>query len=160
MRTGHAIASGVAVLFTLSQAKAEEAAPASAPIQSVAQPAAQPAPQSQVMWAPPPARPEQTKRNSTGMMITGIVLTSLSAVSLTAGAAVIVGDTTDGDGTAIAAVLIGGPLVIGGAVFSAVGIPLWVIGSRQVPVRPGYEEAHALPQLFVGPKSASLRWTF
>lgn len=155
MRAPHAIASGMVILSALAPASAQESAPTSAP----AEPAVRPVTQARIM-PPPPLWPEQTRRNSTGMMVTGIVLTSLGAVALPAGVAVIATDLSNGDDVAIAAVLVGFPLVIGSGVFAAVGIPLWVIGAREVPVRPGDEEARAVPEVFVGPTSASLRWTF
>jgi hypothetical protein len=94
------------------------------------------------------------------MMVTGIALTGIGAAALPAGVAVIVADVNNGDDVAIAAALIGFPLVIGSTVFAAVGIPLWVVGAREVPVKPGDDEARIIPEVFVGPTSASLRWTF
>ena len=49
-------------------------------------------------------------------------------------------------------------LIAAGALVAAAGIPLFVIGSKQVPVRP--EIGSLIPVVRVGAGNGSLRWTF
>ncbi len=49
-------------------------------------------------------------------------------------------------------------LLAAGALVAAAGIPLFVIGSKQVPVRP--EIGNLIPVVRVGAGNGSLRWTF
>jgi hypothetical protein len=49
-------------------------------------------------------------------------------------------------------------LMVGGVLTAVAGIPLFVIGSRQVPARPGL--GNLAPTVAVGAGSGSLRWSF
>ncbi|WP_437662754.1 hypothetical protein [Sorangium sp. So ce1182] len=127
----------------------------------------------------PPARP-LTRRRSKGMMVTGIVLTSIGAVALLGGGLALASactgaecdsdslddpleddsldyiDQEDSDEEA------GYALILGGLVFAGVGIPLAIIGGRQVPVQPEKKAASAparSPELVLGPRYAGLRWS-
>ncbi|MGK3984292.1 hypothetical protein WME99_14710 [Sorangium sp. So ce136] len=126
----------------------------------------------------PPARP-LTRRRSKGMMVTGIVLTSIGAVALLGGGLALastcsgsgcddslddpLGDDSldyveEEDSGADA----GYALIIGGLVFAGIGIPLAIIGGRQVPVQPEKKAASAparSPELVLGPRYAGLRWS-
>ncbi|XYH92617.1 hypothetical protein ACMHYB_32665 [Sorangium sp. So ce1128] len=127
----------------------------------------------------PPARP-LTRRRSKGMMVTGIVLTSIGAVALLGGGLALAStcsgsdcgsgsfddslddesiDYIDEENSDAEA---GYALIIGGLVFAGVGIPLAIIGGRQVPVRPEKKAASAPappPELVLGPRYAGLRWS-
>jgi hypothetical protein len=48
--------------------------------------------------------------------------------------------------------------MVGGVLTAVAGIPLFVIGSRQVPARPGL--GNLAPTVAVGAGSGSLRWNF
>ncbi|WP_437629465.1 hypothetical protein [Sorangium sp. So ce854] len=117
----------------------------------------------------PPARP-QMRRRSKGMMVTGIVLTSLGAVAVIGGglafASADSSDPLDGELDYLdegeSAEDAGAALVVGGLVLAGVGIPLAIIGGRQVPVAPAKKAAAApapSPELVLGPRYAGLRWS-
>ncbi|WP_437874295.1 hypothetical protein [Sorangium sp. So ce513] len=157
---------------------AEAPAPAVAPPPATSAPppaTSVPAPATGAALAPvagpvpaPPARP-QMRRRSKGMMVTGIVLTSLGTVALIGGGLVLAsadsGDTIgdelgyidEGESEEDA----GAALVVGGLVLAGVGIPLAIIGGRQVPVDPEKKAAAPAPspELVLGPRYAGLRWS-
>lgn len=138
---------------------------AGAPARATAPPATAPP----ATGAAPPARP-QMRRRSKGMMVTGIVLTSLGAVALIGGglafASADSSDPLDGELDYLdegeSAEDAGAALVVGGLVLAGVGIPLAIIGGRQVPVAPAKKAAAApapSPELVLGPRYAGLRWS-
>jgi hypothetical protein len=110
------------------------------------------------------------KRYSVPLLVTGIVLSSAGVVMILAGSAVYSNPDTyrctcvttpcdcggEPDNTA------GTVLLVAGAIAAAGGIPLIVIGARKVPVEPEtkVETTALLPELGIGPASASLRWSF
>jgi hypothetical protein len=102
-------------------------------------------------------------RHSDALMAGGIVLTVLGGLSLAGGATAIAADTYHGDFGGILAFLVGMPLLIHGAGCIAGGIPMIVIGNKQIPV--GYAgarpaESSPLPQLSMGKGTGKLTWSF
>jgi len=126
---------------------------------------------------PPPPRFE---RKSTGMMVGGILLTSLGIVGVLAGSAVAstaanqipiycdqgfgptICETRADESQQIA----GYSVMVAGLVGLAVGIPLWIIGGKRVPVKSDESApAQAAPpqtslRVLVGPSSAALHMSF
>ena len=49
-------------------------------------------------------------------------------------------------------------IIAAGALTAVVGIPLYVIGSKQVPARPA--TGKLVPAVSLGARNGSLRWTF
>lgn len=117
------------------------------------------------VWKPVPPPPPM-ERHSTGMMVGGIVLTILGAGCAIGGTAAIIDDSTNGHGDfdGFQTAIVGLPLIGGAVIFSAIGIPLWVIGAREEPRRPEVQppeaRAKARPDVAVGPGGATLTWTF
>lgn len=117
-----------------------------------------------------------TQRRSRGMMIAGVVLTGVGAVSLVSGALMLsaanqtVDCTYDNSGYCYQTTYTDSGLQAAGAVFVvigaaslAAGIPLWIVGSRRVPVTDpsGQQPVQAfVPELRVGAGSAKLRMAF
>ena len=104
--------------------------------------------------APPP--PLSTHRRSKGMMIGGIVMTSVGIVTFVAAAALLAsGDSSDqraGAGTALLTVALLGA-----------GIPLWIIGKREVPdtdPAQGAQPQAWSPSVFVGKNTVGLGFAF
>lgn len=87
-------------------------------------------------------------------------MTVIGALAIGTGTAIFIKDTTDGDDVAAAAFVVGVPLTTLGVVLTAVGIPLWVVGGREIPVKPEHQAWIVMPDVSVGPRSASLRWSF
>jgi hypothetical protein len=128
--------------------------------------------------APPRPPPEPTgpmRRNNTGMMVAGIVLTSLGAIGLATGVAL--ADAADPEDTK--ANCVSGPcgndepldvrkrnaaiaVAIGGLALVGAGVPLLVVGARQVPANEDGEVARnaAVPQVTIGLTGGRLTWTF
>jgi hypothetical protein len=90
------------------------------------------------------------------MMAIGITMTAAGAVAILSGLAALA--TANNridvycDGGSICASrddeglqLAGGIIAIGGVVVGAAGIPLWVIGGRRVPLKPGEEQEQKSP---------------
>ncbi|WP_438021712.1 hypothetical protein [Sorangium sp. So ce233] len=109
-----------------------------------------------------PARPLM-RRRSKGMMVTGIVLTSIGTIALLGGGLALASECSDpecasyGEEEEAGA---GAALVVGGLIFAGVGIPLAIVGGRQVPVEPEKKAASApAPSLVLGPRYAGLRWS-
>jgi hypothetical protein len=104
-----------------------------------------------------------SKHRNEAMRISGIVLTSLGAATLVAGVGLTVAPGVGrcgelGCDSTWAGLLL---LIPASTILAGVGIPLWVVGG-QSPRRgaaAGMPPA-AVPALSVGPRSASLRWTF
>jgi hypothetical protein len=114
------------------------------------------------------------------MMVGGILLTAGGAVSLIAGAALYGSskDTADvycDDGTGpylcttkddVGRATAGVIMMIGGGLGLAVGIPLWVIGGKMVPIKDQPKDETPAPpktgrpEVLVGPGSAAMRWRF
>jgi len=100
------------------------------------------------------------------LRLTGMVLTLVGAAgALAGGAAMIAGVVARNncnyelyDDCGMGGLIGGGYTMIAGGVALAIGIPLWVVGGRQVERR---GVALLLPRtLSVGPTSASARWEF
>jgi hypothetical protein len=53
---------------------------------------------------------------------------------------------------------LGTGFMVGGIAGLVVGLPLAIIGARQVPDTPAW--ARAMPMVFVSPRGGALRWTF
>jgi hypothetical protein len=147
----HPIPRAIASLIPAVALLAAPSARADEPPRPVA-PAPVPAP-------PPPAAPRMVPA-SEGKMTTGIVLTVLGGTALLAATAVglyvVGGCKGNGDCTMIYGI-IAGATAAPGVVLAAVGIPLWVVGAKQVPAPPA---ASALPRVTVSPMGGALRWTF
>jgi hypothetical protein len=102
--------------------------------------------------------------------VTGIVLSGAGVIMILAGSAVY--STPDAyDCSCITApcdcgsssdTTTGTVLLVAGAIAAVGGIPLIVIGARKVPAEPekNVEATAFLPELGIGPASASLRWSF
>jgi hypothetical protein len=106
------------------------------------------------------------------MMVSGIVLSSVGLLGVIGGSALysqpaVTYDCScidapcdcgyqEGDNTA------GTVLLVVGGVLAAGGVPLIIIGARKVPVEPEKksEAAALVPEIGIGPSSASLRWSF
>lgn len=129
--------------------------------------------------------PPVTERRSNGMRITGIALFAAGGVISAVGGVIFGAVATTGcqdivfaedDGPSPAAVHervgsarqalngcdtspeLGLGIIAAGALTAVVGIPLFVIGSKQVPARPAI--GNLVPAVSLGAKNGSLRWTF
>jgi hypothetical protein len=138
-------------------------------------------------YGPPAAAgppPPKLERHNAGMMVGGVLLTTSGILATLIGAAVAstaqdqipiycnqgfgptVCETRD-DETQLAG---GVAVAITGLVAIGVGIPLWIIGGKRVPIKekpegqpsttPAAEAPRTSLQLVVGPSSAVLRATF
>lgn len=88
-------------------------------------------------------------------MYTGMALTGLGALTFTGGGVYFIVDGYFISG--YGAVFIGIPMMLGGAIFAGVGIPLWVSGAR-APTQA--LRSPLIPTVSVGPRSVSARWQF
>ena len=96
-----------------------------------------------------------------GMMVTGIVLTSIGGLGMLTGASILSVDAAvQGGRFGIVSGVVGLPAIIGGALFAAPGIPLWIVGAKMVPSAPSASSGWARPVIAVGPGSGTLTWTF
>jgi hypothetical protein len=138
-------------------------------------------------YGPPSPPPPKHERKSTGMMIGGIALTTAGIVGVLVGSGLastaanqidVYCEPPGGGGPFVCETradetqqAAGIGVMIGGFVALAAGIPLWVIGSKRVPVKSDTPDANtpdkpatpapaASMQLFVGPSSAAVRVTF
>jgi hypothetical protein len=112
----------------------------------------------------PPARP-LTRTNSPGMLVGGFVSSFFGVVNTLIGIVSITDDTSAGDpaddpyGTEEINKTVGkGFLVLGIAGLGA-GIPLAVVGGRQVPIPPEERRVSTTPEIVLGPGYAGLRWS-
>jgi hypothetical protein len=103
-----------------------------------------------------PAAPQPTESNSPGMAVGGTVLTVLGGVSMVLGGLGLVGMSGGGGGSALGTV--SASMLGGGALFLGIGIPLIVVGAKDVPV----DDAPPTPQaqLRVGLGSVDFSMTF
>lgn len=98
-------------------------------------------------------------RHSTALMVGGIILSSVGVASIIGAITVFVGDgNSRGDFKGLASLVIGVPLMVHGLGCLGGGIPMWVIGARDIPL--GYAGARPslVPAVSIGPTSGSLRW--
>lgn len=127
---------------------------------------------------PPPVPKEAANRK---MMITGIVAASTGVATLIAGS-ILMSIATERidvyrDGPAYCCSIDDAPLrnagiamLVAGGITATVGVPLWMIGGRRVPIRGATEKPTAAPQataptlraplLRVGATGASVSWQF
>ena len=101
------------------------------------------------------------KIRSRGMMIAGSILTALGGTTMIAGTGVMLWDVTSDYGGGYVALLIGAPMIGGGAIFSSIGIPLLVVGTRPRRPKPVADASDsALPEINAGPTSVQATWRF
>lgn len=122
----------------------------------------------------PPPQPIEKERRSTGMMVAGIVLTGVGAISLIAGALTYslaaVNTTNDALSCSLNTTVsncakdhsgqqaAGAVMMVAGVAGIGVGIPLWIIGGRKVPVDRNQPRDEA--KLFLSPARVSLQVPF
>jgi hypothetical protein len=99
------------------------------------------------------------KRHSTALMAGGIALISVGAVSLGIGLGWWIGFAQNGGFGDSVGLVLGLPLTLNGAGCIAAGIPMTMIGKRQIPVGQASLAASLVPAIAPGPKT-TLTWTF
>lgn len=116
--------------------------------------------------------PPDTEPKSFGMMVSGVLLMSFGATGALVGASMVIAATktpeitpcfpgaectpTRADHSALEAV--GVTTIVVSSLAAIGGIPLYVIGAKNVPVKP--EETALRPEVRVGPTGGALRWHF
>jgi len=133
-------------------------------------------------YGPPGPPPQRYERNSTGMFVGGIALTTAGIIGVLVGSGLASTASSQipvycdqGSGVTVCEYRTdesqqnaGIGLLIGGLVGIGVGIPLWIIGGKRVPVKedgapsdkPADGEKKTGLELLVSPKSAGVRLTF
>ena len=92
-------------------------------------------------------------------MAGGIALISVGAVSLGIGLGWWIGFSQNGGFGDSVGLALGLPLTLNGAGCIAAGIPMTMIGKRQIPVEQASPVASLVPAIAPGPKT-TLTWTF
>jgi hypothetical protein len=98
----------------------------------------------------------ETGVHSPGMKYTGMVLTSVGGIGLGLGSAVFLSPGGSGDLSGLAAMVVGGAILVPSSVLVHVGVPLWAVGASE----PECGSASAIPEVGVGASGGTLRWSF
>ena len=168
MSLGRILVAG-AVLLVPAVASADLPAPPPAPPAPVAPPAVAPpaaAPPSaplapRPMPMPAPYVPTMRMgRHSEALMAGGIAMTTLGVLSVAGGVTAIIADSGHGDFDGVLAFLVGLPLLIHGAGCIAGGIPMIVIGNKQIPIGYAGAKPSPVPHVSVGKGTGRLTWRF
>lgn len=100
------------------------------------------------------------KTHSPALMAGGITLIALGGLSFAGSVTAFVADANShGEGSGILSILVGIPLLVHGVGCLAGGIPMTVIGNRQIPAGYAAPSPSAVPSISVG-RTTTLRWTF